>query len=565
MKKFLLMALFFVPVGPSECWALAPDEIAVIANASSSDSMAVANDYCVKRNVPPSHIISIKMSLNERVSRKEYEDSYVGAIREKLIRPEMAGIKCLVTVYGVPLRIARFVPSGDLGRQKKLIEQLLDERFAELKELSSNLNAFSEGGVAPSADMKTFRMPRYKLGRGKEAVTLYRQATEAFTAAAKALSRMGTSGLGIEEKVKKMTEMSILWYGLQGRYQALEQHYKKQGATGTKKAVQLEMEAVKATLLQGIGRLKEISGDTNDWTTLKERFDLIYQIAGLQVICHPNHSEGLVSRRANIGDDDSESAFDSELALVLWDQYPLNDQQPNPMLVFKKKGFPVLPADRENARTFMVSRLDGPTPKIALELIERAIAAERMPIKGTAYIDARGIYTATEKIGSYGYYDDKLRKLARLIEKETALKVVENNVDSLFAVGECPDTVLYCGWYSLRNYIDSFTYNLGAIGYHIASFEAETLGRDKKKPDSNVWCKRMLEKGVTATLGATSEPYLHSFPRPDELMGELMGGKYCLVECFYRTLPFTSWRIILIGDPLYKPRYARARGFRPAM
>ena len=46
------------------------------------------------------------------------------------------------------------------------------------------------------------------------------------------------------------------------------------------------------------------------------------------------------------------------------------------------------------------------------------------------------------------------------------------------------------------------------MGYHIASYECETL----KKEGSTVWCKRMLEEGVAATLGPVAEPYVQAFP-----------------------------------------------------
>jgi uncharacterized protein (TIGR03790 family) len=62
----------------------------------------------------------------------------------------------------------------------------------------------------------------------------------------------------------------------------------------------------------------------------------------------------------------------------------------------------------------------------------------------------------------------------------------------------------------------------------------------------------MLVHGVTATLGAVAEPYLNAFPDPRDFFLELIEGK-SLVEAFYRTQPFCSWQIILIGDPLYKP------------
>jgi hypothetical protein len=33
----------------------------------------------------------------------------------------------------------------------------------------------------------------------------------------------------------------------------------------------------------------------------------------------------------------------------------------------------------------------------------------------------------------------------------------------------------------------------------------------------------------------------------------LLSGKYTLVETYYRTTPFNSWVMTLVGDPLYNP------------
>ncbi|MHC4648832.1 MAG: TIGR03790 family protein [Planctomycetota bacterium] len=86
------------------------------------------------------------------------------------------------------------------------------------------------------------------------------------------------------------------------------------------------------------------------------------------------------------------------------------------------------------------------------------------------------------------------------------------------------------------------------MGYHIASLEAENL----RDPNSSRWCPAMLADGITATLGAVAEPYLHSFPEPKAFFLQLFDGR-CLVEAYYLTKPFNSWQLVLIGDPLYRP------------
>jgi uncharacterized protein (TIGR03790 family) len=148
---------------------------------------------------------------------------------------------------------------------------------------------------------------------------------------------------------------------------------------------------------------------------------------------------------------------------------------------------------------------------------------------------------------SYAFFDKSLHLLADMLKKRTSMKVVIENTESLFPPGSCPKTAIYCGWYSVKKYIDAFDFVPGAVGYHIASFEA----MDLRNAESTNWCPAMLAHGITATLGPVDEPYLMSFPEPDKFFAELLDGK-CLVEAFYRTNPYNSWQLILIGDPLYK-------------
>jgi uncharacterized protein (TIGR03790 family) len=100
----------------------------------------------------------------------------------------------------------------------------------------------------------------------------------------------------------------------------------------------------------------------------------------------------------------------------------------------------------------------------------------------------------------------------------------------------------------LKKYVDAFDFVDGAVGYHIASWEAV----DIHDPNSTQWCPAMLTDGITATLGPVAEPYLHAFPLPSAFFSELFKGR-CLVEAFYRTKPFNSWQLLLLGDPLYTP------------
>ena len=229
------------------------------------------------------------------------------------------------------------------------------------------------------------------------------------------------------------------------------------------------------------------------------------------------------------------ASVDSELSMVLFGAYELHRWQLN-MLRNNLMGL--------GSRTLMVCRLDGPDCKIVESLVDKAIAAEKTGLKGIAYIDSRGLVQRDLP----GYVDQSLRDLAMLTRLRKEMPVKEEPTEKLFAPGASPETAIYCGWYSLKNYVDAFDFVDGAIGYHISSFEAADL----RDPNSSQWCPAMLKDGITATLGAVAEPYLHSFPEPKTFFLELFNGR-CLVEAFYRTNPFNSWQMLLIGDPLYKP------------
>jgi uncharacterized protein (TIGR03790 family) len=254
----------------------------------------------------------------------------------------------------------------------------------------------------------------------------------------------------------------------------------------------------------------------------------------------------LEQRRRWVSHAESLAAVDSELALLWHSSYDLRRWQLN-ALYFQ------VPAEvrREMPPQVMTCRIDGPDVKRLYQLIDDSVAVEKTGLKGTAYFDARGIgYNPKNDTGhGYGGYDESLREAAQLLETEAKMKVVLDNKGELFAPGACTDCALYCGWYSHAKYIDCCRPVRGAVAYHIASSEATTL----RNPKSTVWCPNLLQAGVAATLGPVSEPYTIGFPKPAEFFGFLVTGEFTLVECYWKTVYFSSWMTTLVGDPLYNP------------
>jgi uncharacterized protein (TIGR03790 family) len=252
-----------------------------------------------------------------------------------------------------------------------------------------------------------------------------------------------------------------------------------------------------------------------------------------------------------LGKNYTGSSFDSELSMLLWPDPPVLSWLPNPW----HYRFDAAPAHRQT--TLFVSRLSAPVPDIVRRMIDGAIAAEKTSLQGVMYLDARALPYDPKKPddGSFGRYDQSLRDLDSRLRKRSQMRVVLDNEKELFAAGRCPQAALYCGWHSPANYKDAFDWSTGAVGYHLADGEATwlQLNDDNRIETTRPWCPWMLTDGVCATLGSFQEAHLVAFPLPDDFFSLLMTGKYSLVEVYYRTCPFISWTVLLIGDPLYNP------------
>lgn len=265
----------------------------------------------------------------------------------------------------------------------------------------------------------------------------------------------------------------------------------------------------------------------------------------------------LEKERARLLHRDEAASVDSELCLLRsyradGPSYRLASWQPNPLfLANRAKRLAFRPED-----VFMVVRLDGPDPATVRRMIDDALHAEKEGLRGMACIDCRYRKLPKEgRLSAYQRYDRFLRLAAEELKKAPGIEdVVLDEEPGLFRPGTCRSVALYCGWYSLARYVDAFEFVRGAVAWHIASGECVSL-----RKESAQWCRNLLLNGACATLGPVAEPYLQAFPPPHLFFRLLVDGRLCLAEVYYLTKPFLSWRLVLLGDPLYRP----FRAFRP--
>jgi uncharacterized protein (TIGR03790 family) len=240
---------------------------------------------------------------------------------------------------------------------------------------------------------------------------------------------------------------------------------------------------------------------------------------------------------------DGEAAVDSELALARRERYPVAGWLRNPLY----PGFRGRKTAVDPDQLLLVARLDGPSPALVRRRLRETLAAEARGLRGVAYFDARWP-ESSGSAGAYGGFDRSIHRAAAGL-KRRGWPVVLEATEALFAPGEAPNAALYCGWYRLAQYVDAFEWVPGAVGYHVASGECKTLRSGGRTP----WCPGMLADGAAAVIGPVGEPYLAAFPPPDLFFRKLSTADRTLAEAYWESLPYLSWKMVLVGDPLYRP------------
>jgi uncharacterized protein (TIGR03790 family) len=241
----------------------------------------------------------------------------------------------------------------------------------------------------------------------------------------------------------------------------------------------------------------------------------------------------------------NEAAVDSELAWLplLKEKIPLTGPLPNPFYGCTNRAL----LNCTNG-ILLVTRLDGPTPEIAKELVDKSIAAETNGLWGRAYFDARGL----DKSNTNYYLGDEWMlagaDVCRQLGFETEL---DTNAEPFPASFPMSHIAIYAGWYT-GDACGPFAqptveFMPGAFAYHLHSFSANTL-----RSTAHNWCGPLLAKGATCTMGCVYEPYLQLTPNIPQFLLTL-GSGYTFGEAAWSAQPTLSWQTTVVGDPLYQP------------
>lgn len=515
--------------------ALLPAQVLVVANADSDESVALAKFYANARGIPGSNVVTVSVTTGYAVTRADYDARIAAPLMRAIVGRRLGGIRAVALMWGVPVRVAGPVEPVDSTQ-------------------SVYRAAVSKAHQRMAMDYRLLD-------------TVGRKFPEPRTEGLTPLEKLFDPSLAAPPKklppLKSLRDdLFRLLAGRQFAVRGISDPARKRIAQRQMMALHLDL-----TGLRGLIRfIKDTSPDSPpDADELKRRFtEAVRELAALRrAEATPENlrkklekiqaADGLLSMagyaskhiiRPPGATKTSSASVDSELALLFVRQTSLAGAATNP-LHWRVRQMAAA-TGRKIPPVLMTARIDGPSSADAMRMVKDSVEVERTGLKGTFYIDAG----APPRLKGGGErYDELFTTLDAMLRKHSKLKVVMDTKPTLFAEGACPDAGLYVGWYSLARYVPSFTWRRGAVGWHVASFEARHL----RDPKTNEWCAKMIQNGVAATIGPVEEPFLNSFPLPTEFFPLLLTGKWTLAECYWRTCPTVSWHMTLIGDPLYRP------------
>jgi len=513
--------------------ALQADDLLLIVNKNIPASVKTAEFYTRARLVPEGRILALNLPASEEIPFDKYEQEFVPAVRDFLRQNHLEHkVRCIVTFFGVPFRIAGKVrnPADDqeLAEVRGELDAVITKTAAAVEDaeaLAKELNASFAPKSGSSAAPGTRPSPNDLADRANAALNdINRHLPPADdprhgTLLPRLVKLMQTFG-GDSLIASRLSDAEVA--AMLPAEQAKRWPVRRE-----------EVEAA----AHDADRLPEKRWDPEARKTLRrliaEDFGLFGQLNALH------------AQIEYLNNDGTAAALDNELALLWWGYYNRSNYLINPLncrAIHVGDHPPVL----------MVMRLDGPQEGTATQIILASLKAEREGLKGKFVVDSTGGTGpggVVDKAGGYRKFDQRLIDLGELVRSKTSMPLTLDRSAQVIAPNSVKDVAVYCGWYSVRNYVPSCRFVAGAVAYHVASFEMVSLRTDNEKG----WVAGLLNDGVAATVGAVAEPYLAAFPLPDDFFPLLLTGKLTLAEVYWKTVPMTSWMMACIGDPLYTP------------
>jgi hypothetical protein len=313
---------------------LEPQQILIIANADVNDSVQIAEYYCQKRAVPLNNVLKISLGKNlaEQITRQNYESVLAAAVKKEIRGNRKPNeIRCLLTVYGVPLKVG---PAAPLNNSAELISKLsaiITQKENDFKSAYKKLNELGRKEMIETNDSEQ-----------KSYDDLLKKLPDEIKETENRIKYIDQA----DERRKQYNELLVLIKSFYGPVYALQQAQKLASNTFILDTAQ------KSKIYQDNELIK--TAEAEKWPIEKKLDQNYYSaleiVGGLRAV--------IVSLKSDVDrckGKETGASVDSELSMVLFENYDLYRWQPNEL----KDSLLLLPSD-----TLMVSRIDGPSVKI---------------------------------------------------------------------------------------------------------------------------------------------------------------------------------------------------------
>ncbi|MCG3178973.1 MAG: hypothetical protein BIFFINMI_01303 [Phycisphaerae bacterium] len=520
-----LAAVVSAAAGPA-C-ALTPDEIVMVIRRGDPDGARLSRYYSDARNVPRTQIIALDLPATNEISWSVYETRVIKPIRTELTRRKLdESTRCLLILGRVPLGISPDPATTSEEHETKMLKDAVRSGTLEFFQQAWRVEQLARAqmpGRPPDKldkDHNNFWTIRewYQDSRDRAI-----QVIEPLPADKRdpLMQRLNAIRLAVEGiKARQREEPKDL----------LAKDYKQQLEQWKKDQEQIaaaEAEARKSAGGHGPASMRD--------ARRRMQYDK-FGLQGAMQQAFDDINELTSSVRA--------SALDSELAMLWQDNYRQFHVHGNPL---RGSAIDAKPEKDKPRAGVMVCRLDGPDIAQLMRMVDDGLMTEKVGkgVAGKFCIDTRGL----PKEDRDYRYDEMLLNAADWTGRPAAMTMVKDTSILVMPATKANPIGFYAGWGGADAFPSDYQCATGAV---TLSLNPQAAG-ELFKADSTRWTNGWLKVGAAATVGAVLQADPYSFPNATEFAKALLVDGRPLAEAYWMTTPFASWRVILIGDPLYKP------------
>ena len=385
------LAVLLLLAIPAAAMALEPDQILMIVNKNVPAGKELAEFYAQQRHVPDGRICELDLATDELVNFDDYERKVVPPVRDFLRKNHLEGkVTCLLTFYGVPLRILNRASSPAETQEVKDLEaqlQALEERVTPVVE-----------GIEQAAGMPA---------RPRDAEVRATDKSEAAGGASRPTTQEGPATRPVGWKMQALNERAEVAMDRIVRAIAAEPDADKKKELDQKREALLEPligpinrieRQVQEAAILGHGQIPAESPAGKAFEKLiafharfdeiyEDRFDPAARAQGLKLIQDNmgpfDVARAITQQLGYLATDKSGASFENELALLWWGMYSRSYWLDNP-LHYANHLTPTKPV-------MMTMRLDAPDPIIVRRMIIDSVKTELDGLHGQICIDSRGL------------------------------------------------------------------------------------------------------------------------------------------------------------------------------